>query len=423
MTEINARFPKKLRALFEPARYKFVRGGRGSGKSWSVARALLIKGTHKTERILCTREIQKSIKQSVHQLLKDQIELLGLGAFYEVLENEIRGKNGTRFYFAGLSDLTAETIKSFEGCTLVWVEEGQTITVRSYRILTPTIRTENSEIWVTFNPELETDETYQMAVVRPAPGTVSIEINYDENPWFPDVLEKERAHAEATLSPAEYAHIWKGRCRPAVEGAIYSDEVAQVEEQGRFTRILYDPLLKVHTIWDLGFNDAMAIGMVQRLASEIRVIDYIEDNRRTLESYVAEIEKRPWNWGNDWLPHDGYAKRHQTGRSDEQVLTALGRSVDQTPNIEVEAGIRMARQVFPRVYFNKESEGVRRLMECLKRYRRHISKATNEPGAPLHDEFSHGADMFRYLCINADKLTNQIRKPKPQGISVGSWMG
>jgi len=422
MSVINARFPKKLRCLFEPSRYKFIRGGRGSGKSWSVARALLIKGSKRVERILCTREVQKSIKQSVHQLLRDQIELMGLTSFYEVLEHEIRGKNGTRFYFAGLSDLTADTIKSFEGCTIVWLEEGQTITVRSWRILTPTIRAEGSEIWTTFNPELDTDETYQMAVVRPPPDTISVEINYEDNPWFPDVLEKERAHAEETLKPAEYAHIWRGKCRPAVEGAIYTDEVTQLEAAGRFTRILYDPLLRVHTIWDLGFNDAMAIGMVQRLASEIRIIDYIEDTRRTLLSYVEEIEKRSWNWGNDWLPHDGFAKRHQTGKSDDEVLKAVGRSVMQTPNIEVEAGIRVARQVFPRVYFNKDSPGVCRLVECLKRYRRHVSKTTNEPSAPVHDEFSHGADMFRYLAINADQLTNQVRKPPRAAVGVSSWM-
>lgn len=424
MSETVARFPKKLRVLFQPSRYKFIRGGRGSGKSWSVARALLLKGAKQTERILCTREVQKSIKQSVHQLLRDQIEFLGLSAFYEVLETEIRGKNGTRFYFAGLSDMTAETIKSFEGCTIVWVEEGQAITVRSWRILTPTIRAANSEIWVTFNPELETDETYQMAVVRPPPDTISVEVNYHDNPWFPDVLEKERAHAQATLKPADYAHIWEGRCRPAVEGAIYTDEVGQAETTGRFARVLYDPLLKVHTIWDLGFNDSMAIGFVQRLASEIRIIDYIEDQRRTLLSYVEEFEQKPWNWGNDWLPHDGFAKRHQTGKSDEEVLKAVGRSVMQTPSIEVESGIRVARQVFPRVYFNKDSPGVVRLMECLKRYRRHVSKSTGEPGAPMHDEFSHGADMFRYLCINADQLTNQVRKqPRTQTMASGSWMG
>lgn len=422
MSETVARFPKKLRCLFEASRYKFIRGGRGSGKSWSVARALLIKGAAKPERILCTREVQKSIKESVHQLLRDQIEALSLGAFYQVLEHEIRGKNGTRFYFTGLSDMTAETIKSFEGCTIVWVEEGQAITVRSWRILTPTIRAKDSEIWTTFNPELETDETYQMAVVRQPPGTISVEVNFTDNPWFPEVLEKERAHAEATLKPEEYAHIWLGRCRPAVEGAIYTDEVAKVEAEGRFARIQYDPLLKVHTIWDLGFNDAMAIGLVQRLASEIRVIDYIEDNRRTLLSYVEEIEAKPWNWGNDWLPHDGFAKRHQTGKSDEEVLKAVGRDVMQTPNIEVESGIRIARQVFPRVYFNRDSKGVCRLMECLKRYRRHVSRATAEPGNPMHDEFSHGADMFRYLAINADQLTNQVRKPRQPMIAAGSWM-
>ncbi len=137
---ITARFPKKLQCLFQPARYKFIRGGRGSGKSWGVARALLIRGAEKPTRILCTREIQKSIKQSVHQLLRDQVAALGLDAFYEVLETEIRGKNGTRILFAGLSDMTADSIKSFEGVDIVWIEEAQTITKRSLNILIPTIR-------------------------------------------------------------------------------------------------------------------------------------------------------------------------------------------------------------------------------------------------------------------------------------------
>ena len=149
---LDVEFPPKLaEALFKPKRYLFIRGGRGSGKSWSVARALILKAFAKPERILCTREVQKSIKQSVHQLLKDQIEELGLDGFFTILENEIRGLNGSAFYFSGLSDQTSTTIKSFEGCTLVWCEEAQTLTQRSWRILTPTIRAANSEIWATYN--------------------------------------------------------------------------------------------------------------------------------------------------------------------------------------------------------------------------------------------------------------------------------
>lgn len=420
MSVTKAEFPAKLEALFKPARYKFIRGGRGSGKSWGVARALLIQGAQSPQRILCTREVQNSIAQSVHQLLRDQIEALGLESFYQVLRDEIRGANGTTFHFKGLSDMTADSIKSFEGCTRVWIEEAHTITRRSLRILVPTIRADGSEIWATYNPELESDEIHQMAVLNPPPGTISIEMNYHDNPWFPPVLEQERQHAQATMAPEEYAHVWEGRCKPAVEGAIYFNEVAQAEAAGRFGRVPYDPLLKAHAVWDLGFNDSMAIIIAQRAASEIRVIDYIEDSHRPLPDYVTQLQGRGMNWGKDWLPHDGFAKRHQTGKADSEVLEAMGRSVERVPGQEVEQGIRNARLVFPRIWFNAESEGVKRLIECLKRYRRNVSAKTGEPGNPLHDEFSHGADAFRYLCLVADQLGNNASTVR---IKIPRWAG
>lgn len=400
-------FPPKLKCLFQPSRYKFIRGGRGSGKSWSIARALLILGASRQLRILCTREVQKSIKQSVHQLLSDQIKALGLEGFYEVLATEIRGKNGTQFLFAGLSDMTADSIKSFEGVDIVWLEEAQTLTKRSLTILIPTIRKERSEIWASYNPELETDPIHDMAVVNPPPGAVSVLMNWNDNPWFPSTLEQERLHAKATMKPADYAHVWEGQCKPAVEGAIYADEIAAVLSENRVCRVPYDPLLKLHTVWDLGFNDAMAIALVQRQASEIRVIDFIEDNRLPLPEYVTKLNERgAMNWGTDWLPHDGFAKKHQTGRSDAEVLRALGRAdVQQTPSMDVEAGIRQARLLFPRVVFN-DTPGVHAFLEHLKRYRRHVSRTTGEAGRPLHDAHSHAGDVFRYLAIVADQLAN-----------------
>jgi phage terminase large subunit len=414
-----AQFPAALQRLFIPARYKFIKGGRGSGKSWGVARALLIEGASQHHRILCTREIQKSIKQSVHQLLTDQIEALGLGSFYDILENEIRGKNGTKFLFAGLSDLTADSIKSFEGCTRVWNEEGQTTTARSWGILTPTIRADGSEIWTTYNPELESDETHQRAVVRPFPDTVVIEMNYTENPWFPPILEQERLHAKATMTEAEYLHVWEGKCRPAVEGAIYADQMAQADK--RIGNVPMDGQLKTHAIWDLGFNDAMAIILAQRVSSEIRIVHYIEGSQRTLADYSAELKAlrldgQPINWGSAWLPHDGFAKRHQSGKSDANVLTGLGWDVRRVPQMDVEAGIKRAREMFPRVWFNKERAA--RLVECLKRYRRHVSTTTGEPGKPMHDEFSHGADAFRYMATCADDMTNDSQWAKPLAINT-----
>lgn len=423
----NVQLPAALEGLFSPARYKFIRGGRGSGKSWGVARALLIQGAQEPHRVLCAREVQTSIQQSVHQLLRDQIAALGLQGFYEVLEKEIRGKNGTRFFFRGLSDLTADSIKSFEGATRVWLEEGQTISARSWRILTPTIRAPGSQIWCTYNPELESDETHQRAAVRPHPDTVSIVMNWQDNPWFPAELQSERAHALATMPAAEYEHVWGGKCRPAVDGAIYAGEMAKVEAEGRLTRVPHDALLRTHAVWDLGWNDAMSIIVVQRAASELRVLDYIEDSHRALPDYVRDLQAMPYTWANDWLPHDGFAKRHQTGKADNEVLQALNRQPLMTPNVEVEQGIRAARLVFPRVWFN-DCDGTRRLLECLKRYRRVMGARTGEAGRPLHDQYSHGADAFRYLSLVADQLSSvTARKQTAREIASGAgradaWM-
>lgn len=401
---MTIKFPKKLRFLFQPYRYKVAHGGRGSAKSWSFARALLLQGTTRKVRILCAREVQKSIKQSVHKLLKDQIENLGLTSFYEVLETEIRGRNGTEFSFTGLSTLTVDSIKSFEGVDIVWVEEGQAVSKRSWDILIPTIRKAGSEIWISLNPELETDETYQRFIANPPPNSCVVQVNYHDNPWFSNELEAERIHCQLT-APKDYDNIWLGKCKPAVTGAIYYDEVSAAEESGRITNVPYDPLLKVHVVFDLGWNDAMAISLVQKGVADLRVIEYIEDSHKTLDHYSALLKAKNLNWGKLYLPHDGRNKDFKTGKSAEEIMQALGWNVAITPNMSIEDGIRLARMTFPRVYFDKANTD--RLVQCLKRYRRSINQQTNEPGAPMHDEWSHGADNFRYIAVNAEAMTNE----------------
>lgn len=405
---VRLELPQWAEGLFQPKRFKVLHGGRGGAKSWSVARCLLLIAAQRPVRVLCTREVQKSIKDSVHRLLSDQIAAMGLGGFFEVLETEIRGKNGSLFLFAGLLQHTIDSIKSFEGVDIVWVEEAHSVSQKSWDVLIPTIRKEGSEIWATLNPQLETDPVYAMFIAGTRPDCLSVAVNHSDNPWFPEVLEAERLHAKANKKPSEYEHIWEGKCLPAVEGAIYFDEVAAAEASGRIRDVPIDPSLKVHAVWDLGWNDSMAIILVQRTASELRVVDYIEGSHRTLADYAMDLSAMRVSWGTDWLPHDGYSKDFKTGKSAAELLNALGRRVpvtrDQIPEMDIESGIRAARMVFPRVYFDKTKAA--RLLECLKRYRRHISQATNEPGAPRHDEFSHGADAFRYMCVLADHMSN-----------------
>lgn len=410
--------PEDLGFLFEPHRYKVAHGGRGGTKSWGFARALLIQGYERPLRILCAREVQKSLKDSVHQLLMDQIQLLGLGAFYRPLREEIRGLNGTTFIFSGLSNLTVESIKSYEGVDRCWIEEAQAVTRRSWDILVPTIRKDDSEIWVSFNPDLDTDETYVRFVENTPDDAVVVKVGWETNPWFPAVLDKERREflrqvERGARRQEEYDNIWGGKCKPAVDGAIYVQEVIKTLEDKRLCPVPYDPTLKVHTVWDLGWNDKMAIGFVQTAASSVRFIDYIEDSHRTYESYVQEIKDRKYNLGKAWLPHDGRARNPQTGKSPIELLNALGLEAPNpgVPDIGVDAGIRAARQMFPRCYFDKER--CTPLFNRLRRYARVISPTTDEPQGPKKDDNAHGADMFRYVAVCEKNLTNDTMDMKP----------
>lgn len=367
----------------------------------------MIDGAAGKHRILCTREVQKSIKDSVHKLLSDQIEEMGLSRFYEITQTSIKGRNGTEFIFSGLADQTAASIKSFEGVTRCWVEEAQTVGKRSWSILLPTIRAPGSEIWVSFNPELDTDDTYQRFVLNPPPGAVVVKLTYADNPWFPAVLEAERLHMQKT-DPVAYDNVWEGNCKASVDGAVYGPEVIKLHEDKRVREIPYDPMLKVHVVMDLGFNDALAAILVQKGIAELRVFDYLEVTHTSIDKVSAELREKKLNWGKLWLPHDA---KHKTlaagGQSTADIFRKLGWDIGDVKDVGVELGIKKARMALGRTYFDRAKTV--RLLECLKRYRRGIPATTGEPGAPVHDEYSHGADAYRYLAVVAEELKNESR--------------
>ena len=219
---IQITYPEKLQGLFQPYRYKVLHGGRGGGKSHTIGRVLLAKGAIEKMRILCTREIQKSLKESVLRLLTDLIESMELTEFYTVHATGISGANGTEFLFSGLQDHTISSIKSYEGIDIVWVEEAQTVTKHSLEILEPTIREPGSELWFSFNATLEEDEVYQRFIVNPPSDAWVCKINWQDNPWFPDVLRNamERMREQDHDS---YMHIYGGECRSA-RGLMFKRE-------------------------------------------------------------------------------------------------------------------------------------------------------------------------------------------------------
>jgi phage terminase large subunit len=201
--------PKKLDFLFQPARYKIGYGGRGSAKSWSIAKALIVKLTQEPKRWLCCREIQNSIDESVHRLIADQIREMGYDKIWHVDKRHIRCDNGSEFIFEGLFR-NVDKIKSLEGLDGAWVEEAHNVSKDSWELLLPTVRKDNSEIWVSFNPKFEDDDTYQRWVINPPDGCISVEVNYHDNPWFPGVLRKEMEQDKAR-DRVLYEHKWLGK--------------------------------------------------------------------------------------------------------------------------------------------------------------------------------------------------------------------
>jgi phage terminase large subunit len=414
----KAEFPLKLQPLFKPSRYKVLYGGRGGAKSWGIARALLILAARKPLRILCAREFQTSIKDSVHKLLVDQIVALELMQFFEITQTSIRGQNGSEFAFVGLKNNVAN-VKSYEGIDICWVEEAQTVSRNSWKTLTPTIRKEGSEIWVSFNPELETDETYQRFVVHPPPDTISIKINYWDNPWFPETLRNEMESLKAR-DHESYMQVWEGVCRQTIDGAIFAKEMMRAEAEKRITKVPYDASKPVHAICDLGWSDATAWWLVQFVGMETRLIRYFEGSQRTMTSYLAELQSFGYVYDTIWLPHDAQNKTlAAAGRSIEDIVRGAGfktRVLERVPTID---SINAARTIFPNCYFDRENcaDG----LNCLRHYRYEVDPETgNFSKMPLHDRYSHGADAFRYIALMVREPA-KVRK-KPAVAMAGGWM-
>lgn len=418
---LEAEFPDKLDFLFEPSRYKVCYGGRGSGKSWGYARALLLLAVSKPTRILCTREVQKSIRQSVHALLSDQIKAMGLGREFTILETEIRTRNGSLFSFSGLAHHTVESIKSIEGVDICWVEEAQTVSRKSWEILIPTIRKPSSEIWVTFNPMLASDDTYKRFVVNPHPECVVRKLNWSDNPWFPVELISEREHLKRTDMDA-YRHVWEGECKMIVDGAIYKKELELCSDEKRITSIPYDQTLPVTTFWDLGVADSTCIWFAQMVGREIRLIDYYEASGEGLPHYAQILTEKKYIYGKHWAPHDIQVRELGSGRSRIETAKQLGITFEICPNIAIEEGIHAARMVLPRCWFDEKK--TMRGLDCLRNYRREYNDKLGEfKSSPVHDWASHASDAFRYLSVaiqEAKPVAEHKRYTSP--MRSGGWM-
>ena len=403
-----AQFPAPLEVLFRPKRHKVLYGGRGAGRSWGVARALLIRGAQQPLRVLCAREFQKSIEGSVHRLLCDQVHALGLDHLYQIEVGKIKGPGETFFAFEGIKN-NATKIKSYEGVDICWVEEANAVTSRSWEILLPTIRKEGSEVWITFNPELVTDYTYKRFVLAPS-GTVLrrvgnlvetddafvVKMTWADNPWFPEVLRKEKDDL-ALRDPDAYLNVWEGHCRQALEGAVFAKELRDATNLGRITIVPWNRETPVDTFWDLGRRDQTSIWFAQRVGMQWRMLAYFEDTSEDIHYYLRHCQSRPYTYGTFYLPHDAKNKLLGAKRSIEQIVRDSGRKVQIVERTRKKVNaINAARIIFPNCWFDEVEcqEGIERL----RHYRYEISEGGARSEEPKHDESSNAADAFMTLA-------------------------
>ena len=410
---IDIKLTEQFTPFLEPKRLKVVFGGRGSGKSWSIAQLLILKAWQKPTRILCAREIQRSISDSVLQLLNDTIGRMGLDNYFDVQKTQIVGTNGSRFIFEGMrSNITK--IKSMEGIDIAWVEEAESVTYSSWETLIPTVRKKDSEIWVSFNPNDEMDDTYQRFVENPPPEShiYSCKVNYNNNPFFPPELEKERLLLKDKNNDL-YNHVWEGEVLSNRDGAYF----AKFIQNDQIMDFAVEPNIPVDTYWDLGISDSMCLWLVQQVGREIRVVDCYENQGEGLQFYI--------NWLHDWrtkhqavlgqhyAPHDIQVRELGSGKSRLETARKLGINFRVVPKLSIEDGIHAVRAILPKCYFNKKN--CKTGLQALRRYRKEFDekKGVYKPH-PLHDWSSHYADAFRYFSIAFRDRSKQQRVGQPQ---------
>ncbi len=389
----------------------------------------VLKAFAEGAKVVCIREVQNSIRESVRSLIVDKIEEMGLQDFFTVLEAEIRGRNGSLIIFKGMQSYNAANIKSLEGFHYAWVEEAQTLSEISLRMLRPTLREEGSELWFSWNPRWDTDPVDKFfRGPNPPPQAISVEVNWKDNPWFPDVLRNEM-EADFAADPEMAEHVWGGGYEIVSEGAYYARLVSEAEREGRIGAYGYDPKLPVLTSWDIGIDDYTAIWFWQDPGDgeTVRVIDYYEASGEGAEGIVASImpellpdldeaasqmiaigRRQPYTYGKHFLPHDVRNREWGGGgRSRVQTLTALGvkpihRGAAQGPVERIAA----SRRLLPHVLFDR-NDRVDLGLKRLRRYRRKWNDALNSYTTPLHDENSHGADAFGEFA-----MTSHLSQPK-----------
>jgi phage terminase large subunit len=386
------------------SRYRVARGGRGSAKTRGFAKMAAVRAfmwgmAGIQGQILCAREHLNSLEESSMTEIKMAIaEEPWLAAYFDVGEKYIRSHDrNVEFVFAGLRK-NLNSIKSKARLLLCWVDEAETVPESAWMILIPTVREDNSEIWVSYNPESKLSATDKRFYQTPSDDMKIVTMNYRDNPWFPQVLENERLN-DKKLRPDTYDHVWEGDYLEFTEGSYYINEMRDCKDDGRMERVPYNPALAVVTAWDLGVGDSTAIWFAQFVGLEVHIIDCYECNGVGLDHYAKMLQDKKYVYDQHILPFDVEVRELGTGKSRLEVLGKLGlTNIVICPKIGVDDGIQSVRSFLSQCWIDAENcaDGI----SAMKQYRREYNETTQQwHNRPRHDWTSHYADAFRYLSV------------------------
>jgi phage terminase large subunit len=430
VTLARLEIPDKLVPVFEgKADVRGSKGGRGSAKTRTFAKMTAVRAHMWAQAdvsglILCGRQYMNSLADSSLEEIKAAIdETAWLRPHFDVGEKYIRTACGRVSYsFSGL-DRNIDSIKSKSRILLGWVDEAEPVTEEAWVKLIPTLREEESELWVTWNPESKRSPTHKRFGEATDPLYRIVEMNWRDNPWFPAKLERDRQR-DLKERPDQYDHIWEGGFATVIEGAYFAGALTSAKVDGRIGPLARDPNMQVRTFWDLGRRDATAIWVAQFVGQTIRVIDHIEGAGQGPGYYFDMLRERGYRGCMVYLPHDGsrVGPENASGRSYEDQARDAGFDVQVIMNQGQGAAmlrVDAARRLFPRIWFDETKTEAGR--QALGHYHEKRDEKREIGLGPEHDWSSHSADAFGLMCVAYDE-PRQKREAKRPPVS-GSWMG
>lgn len=373
-------------------------------------------------QILCGRQFMNSLADSSLEEIKAAInDTPWLKPHFDIGEKYVKTISGRISYtFVGL-DRNVDSVKSKARILLGWIDEAEPVTDEAWSKLIPTLREEDSELWVTWNPERKNSATNKRFRVTQDPRAKIVELNWRDNPWFPAILDRKRL-ADKEARPEQYDHIWEGDFVSASTGAYYAKSLTEAKEQRRIGALAKDPLLPIKAFWDIGVADATAIWIAQWIGREIRVLDYYEATRQPLATHLQWLRSNGYEHAECYLPHDAAHQDAFTAIRFEDHIRSAGFDVTTIPNQGKGAAIKRveaARRLFGNIWFDQTKCAAG--LEALGWYHERQDENRGIGLGPEHDWSSHGADAFGLMCVAYDEPAG--REPERFTASIGGWMG